>query len=421
MPSSAGPNIAGENNLVFAYDLGDSVNSYKGEPTTNNYGSNFRDFTGTGYSPNGEWTSEPTRFTKTYFPNLPTPIGPGATLIEESGVSGFHHLSRYGGGDESGAHTLSCYLFPQSTGITEFCIGLLGDGGNMIVFNLDTRQVSYGGGIANGNAIIQDVPGWPGWIRVGANFEGRSGGWVGTVGYRQYTTYTGTAGGKKCYITGIQYEYQTHPTPFTTGTRSVTQGLVPLVSNYTIDLTNASYNSNAQISLDATNDYIKVAQNSNFYTNDWTWEMVVKFTANTGTYQGLVWAEGATGGGSGYQYLLTIYNNAIFHYRIYNTTTGWANTDTANITFNPLLYNHIVWQFSNGTTKIYVNGILFHTNTSRGPYSGGSDSPMFLGARNDGFGGAPILPAIYRFYNRALTSSEVAQNYLAYKSRFNLT
>jgi len=35
MPSSAGPNTAGESNLVFAYDLGDAVNSYKGEPTTN--------------------------------------------------------------------------------------------------------------------------------------------------------------------------------------------------------------------------------------------------------------------------------------------------------------------------------------------------------------------------------------------------
>jgi hypothetical protein len=37
MPSSAGPNTAGETNLVFAYDLGDSVNSYKGEPATNHH------------------------------------------------------------------------------------------------------------------------------------------------------------------------------------------------------------------------------------------------------------------------------------------------------------------------------------------------------------------------------------------------
>ena len=35
MPSSAGPNTFGEENLVFAYDLGDTANSYRGEPTEN--------------------------------------------------------------------------------------------------------------------------------------------------------------------------------------------------------------------------------------------------------------------------------------------------------------------------------------------------------------------------------------------------
>jgi len=173
--------------LAFAYDQSNTVRSYLGEPTTNNYGSNFRDFTGTGYSIDGEWTSDPTRFTKTYFANLPTPIGPGATLIEESGVNGFHHLSRYGGGSESGAHSLSCYLYPLATGITDFCIGMLGDGSNNIQFNLDTRAITYGGGIQNRNAFIRDVPGWPGWIRVGANIEGRTGGWVGCFGYSSYT------------------------------------------------------------------------------------------------------------------------------------------------------------------------------------------------------------------------------------------
>jgi len=163
MPSHAGPNILGESNLVFAYDTGDTVNSFRGQPTTNDYGSNFRDFTGTGYSPYGEWIStEPTRFTKTYYPNLNTPIGPGGTLIEESGTAGYHHLSRYGGGDESGAHSLSCYIYPLVSGITDFCIGMLGDSSSNIRFNLDTRVITYGGGISNTNAFIRDVPGYPG-------------------------------------------------------------------------------------------------------------------------------------------------------------------------------------------------------------------------------------------------------------------
>ena len=35
MPTSAGPNISGEENLVFGYNLSDQKNSYLGEPTTN--------------------------------------------------------------------------------------------------------------------------------------------------------------------------------------------------------------------------------------------------------------------------------------------------------------------------------------------------------------------------------------------------
>ena len=37
MPTSAGPNTTGENNIVFSYDVGDTTNSYLGEPTTNLY------------------------------------------------------------------------------------------------------------------------------------------------------------------------------------------------------------------------------------------------------------------------------------------------------------------------------------------------------------------------------------------------
>ena len=408
---------------VFAYDVADTRNSYIGQPTTN-IGNNFRDFTGTGYSPDGEWVStEPTRFTKTYYPNLTTPIGPGGTLIEESGTGGYHHLSRYGGGSESGAHSLSCYIYPLVTGITDFCIGMLGDSNNNIRFNLDTKVITYGGGISNTNAFIEDVPGWPGWLRVGANIEGRGGGWVGCFGYTSYTTYTGTAGGKKAYITGIQYEYTTQPTPFVAGTRSATQALLPIVKNSTIDLTNISFDSDAEISLDGTSDRIRIDQDGNYFQPAFTWEMVVKFTSIQNTYQGLVWAEGSSQGEFGYsgeQYLLSLYNNQYFHYRIQNTTTGWTNTNTSAIDFNPLLYNHIVWQFYNGTTRIYINGKLFHTDTSRGSYSGGKFSPFFLGARNDGVFSSAIKMPVSRLYNRELSAEEVKQNFDFYDARFGI-
>jgi hypothetical protein len=70
---------------------------------------------------------------------------------------------------------------------------------------------------------------------------------------------------------------------------------------------------------------------------------------------------------------------------------------------------------------MYINGALFHTDTSRGGYSGGTDSPIHIGARNDGAYGAPIYPDVMKLYNKALTAQEVQQNYRQYKSRFNLS
>ena len=166
------------------------------------------------------------------------------------------------------------------------------------------------------------------------------------------------------------------------------------------------------ITFDGVDDHVVVNSASEFFTNAWTYEMVVKFDNNNGTHQGLVWAEGG-----GNQYLITLYNYQYFHYRIQNSSTGWANTDV-NISFTPTNYNHIVWQFNNGTSKIYVNGQLLNTDTSRGAYSGLTDRPLYIGCRNDLVyefdGDMPMLI----FYNRELTAAEVLQNYNAQKNRF---
>jgi len=261
MPTSSGPNRIVEANLVFAYDLNDTDNSYKGQPTTN-YGNNFRDFTGTGYSPDGQWSE--TTVTKTYLPTLNTPIGPGATLLTESTSVGWQGLSRYGGGSESGSHTLSAYIYPLTTNIRNFTIGLLADGGNTIYFDLVDNSITYGGGITNRDAIIQPVSGYPGWFRVSANFEGRSGGWVGSIGYDMWRQYSGSEVLRSMYITGIQYEYTPYVTPFVNGTRTATQGLLDLTGRSSINLSNTSFNSSSQMVFDGTDDYIQIGQSSQF-------------------------------------------------------------------------------------------------------------------------------------------------------------
>ena len=217
-----------------------------------------------------------------------------------------------------------------------------------------------------------------------------------------------------------QMEVGTKASPFVEGSRSSTESLIDLTKTTNIDVSNVSFDSTGQPTFDGSNDYIALTNNPQWYTNDWSWEIVVKFGTNSGTYQGIVWAEGATGGGSGYSYLLTMYNQSYFHYRIYNASTGWTNTNFTPSGFSATNYNHIVWQFNNGTTRIYINGNLVHTNTSRGVYNGSTNSPLYVGSRNDlaydFTGQIPVL----KFYNKTLSADEVQQNFRAYKNRFNI-
>ena len=417
MPTSVGPNTFGEQNLVFGYDLGDGINSYKGQPTTNNFGGSFRDFTGTSYSPDGEWTSDPTRFTKTYYSTLLTPIGPGGTLIEESGTAGYHHLSRYGGSSEDGLHSLSCYIYPFTSGITDFCIGMLGDGSNNIQFNLDTKAITYGGGISNRNAFIRDVPGWPGWLRVGANIEGRAGGWVGCFGYSSYTSYTGTAGGKKAYITGIQYEYKTQPTPFVGGTRSVTQGLLDFAGRSTIDLTNVSFDSNAQMIFDGTNDSLVVGNNTVLKNNNSSIEFLIKYL---NTPNGDIIQFGV-GSGTYAQYYYRAYSGYSY-WNWYPVGTGYGEIAIPNAALPLNKYHHIVMTGDDqGYVQFYINGTLQTgaTRTANSQPANWTPADLTVGGFSwDGYSNSEI--PYLKIYSRVLSASEITSNFNAIKSRFGI-
>lgn len=223
-------------------------------------------------------------------------------------------------------------------------------------------------------------------------------------------------------IADVQFDWGSHPKQFSPAyERTAAQGLLDLTGNSSIDLANVSFDSNAQMTFDGTNDSIILPDGTKWFTSEWAYEMVVKFNGSNGTYQGLLWGEGATGGGSGYQKLLTLYNYSYFHYRIQNSITGWTYTNFTPSGFTPGNYNHLVWQFTNGTTSLFINGNLVHTDTSRGTYNGGTNSSLYISGRNDGsyvFNGT--LPVLKR-YSRTLTPQEVNQNYRHYKTRFNLS
>lgn len=406
MPSSVGPNTVNDS-IIFAYDVADTSNSYKGRPTDNLVANASL---GVYNNVGGDVSITLTQTTEYY---------KGASIWKEvitaTTSTGVSYLTNGNNPGIGVYHTGGGGLANRYTGHTIFFKPI----GPMYSSPIYTNY--------------SNITGW----QSSTQYEDMRDGWYGAnVLWYDTTTRTDNkywainpAGVVinvpiTIYWAGPFKEdlNSTAISQFINGTRSVTGSLLDLSgANKSINVTNVSFNSNVQIVFDGSSDGMFTSQNNQFFTNTWTWEFIAKFTTNTGTYQGLVWAEGDTEGGySGLQYLLSLYSNSYFHYRIYNASTGWTNTNV-NITMTPTNYNHIVWQFEAGITKIYVNGSLFHSDSTRGLYTGGTNSPIWIGCRNDkAYSISGEIP-ISKFYNRLLGDSEVYNNYRSYKTRFNLS
>jgi hypothetical protein len=227
--------------------------------------------------------------------------------------------------------------------------------------------------------------------------------------YVYFSIYHMNAGNPgKSYSRKHQIEFKPHKTQFVNGTRSATQGLLPLVGNSTIDLSNVSFNSNAQIVFDGTDDYInttKTASNLGIYDAPYTMEAVFKVT-NTISGDNMVFGTDQTAYRQGMHNGL---RNGNIHFAHYS-----ADYAAGSVALNEMV--HVLWVYDGTTAFIYKNGVL----------QGSSSIASFIGTTNiqvgrswSYFQGGEIPVA--KIYNRALSAGEVRQNYLHYKTRFNLS
>ncbi len=416
------------NGLQLYYNR-EFVKSFRGEATTNIV-SNTTDFSGTSYAGySTEWTSDPTRFTKSYNASFPTPIGTGATLLVESGVTGYYHLSRLGGSDVGG-NSISCYVYPVEGNITNFAIGMLGDGASTAKFNLTTGTV-VSTGVRVTNAFITKVPAWPGWYRVGANNGGRSGGWVGALGLDVDFGYTPTSPYKAMYVTGLQYESKTYCTPFVVGSRSANTiagggGLIDLSGNgYRADLNSAA------VAFDS----------GGFYFNGDAAGAITVPVANsildtlsnvTHTYE--VWFKllGTPPGSSdGYFFGRQGYHEGFAHFKSTPTTFGvlsWYNdnNNTGWLSYpgslNVWYHAAYVVNVETSTRQLYVNGVLHSSSNLTSQlkqYVSGPSYYYHFGSANPSYSSNIILSSA-KAYNRALTAAEILQNFNATRKTYNI-
>jgi hypothetical protein len=106
------------------------------------------------------------------------------------------------------------------------------------------------------------------------------------------------------------------------------------------------------------------------------------------------------------------------------STTG-AKT-TATLTANT--YYHIVYSWDGTIVRIYLNGVLQSTTSTLQASNGRQNvttlgtggTPRNIGARGNGYYWPGTIDVV-KFYNTAISTDQVQQNYRQYKSRFNLS
>ena len=241
--------------------------------------------------------------------------------------------------------------------------------------------------------------------------------WTGTVGSTGTASqpsghvgftlwYNGGTIGVDSYVevSNVQIEINSHATQFVNGTRSATQGLIDRTGTSTINISNASFDSNAQMTFDGTDDTINTGLFSgrNPATDPFTIEAVVKSditsgarmwidATNNGTNQRLYCAHAATGTGTP----MGIQGSA------------WSSTAPHDTD-----YHHYVIVMDGSVARLYNNGEAHSTKS----YTSYQIQALNIGGRNTyrWLGDIPI----FKLYDRALTAAEVLQNYNATKSRF---
>jgi len=221
------------------------------------------------------------------------------------------------------------------------------------------------------------------------------------------------------YVTsGLQVNLLTAPSAGTTwtdvqnGYNATLQGSPSYVANNGggIRLNNATYGGT---------DYISVPYN--IASSTVTVEMVASFNP-TSTWA-TIWGNEVYNSGTGY-----------YAYMLSSTSMTWGkspgNISTSITASNAI--RHWIWIINGTTYTLYLNGAQSYTTTSSPAQTAFATSEFLIGARhlNGGTGAtdkmnnstAANYPVFYqmRIYNKALSASEVTQNYNAVKGTYGI-
>lgn len=387
----AGPEIS-NTGLVFAYDMANTSKSWKGAPTSNLF-------------------SDPLNLTSSWVGNQGGGLGAKDstdTILAPDGISVAYRFYGANGGSTwtqnvtgltvGATYSISCYVYPM--GWTPYFYS--------------PANVTYGA------VTYSDVSGYPGWKRMFTTLTTTaSNPYIGVhVGWSPGTLYA--------YYWGIQLELGSVVSSLVNGTRSNTQAIIDLTGQNTITATSLTYASDNTFSFNASSfNYVVAANNPTLQflgTAAYTLEAWVYPTVNPGAnnWTGIFnreWNDGL--GRDGYNmYLLGSAGTTVqFTTERFTTGTGTNAYVTLEQTVALNAWNHIVAVYNGSTLSLYCNGTLGLSNASTGNVTNTTTS-LNVGRRDVNYFTGKI--AVSKIYGRALSATEVQQNFEALRSRFGI-
>jgi hypothetical protein len=394
MPTSVGPNPSADNSIVFSYDVGDTSNSYIGEPTTNTVG-NLNS-----YNPLDLYTWASTGNTSTWSRDttiFPSPVN-GIPLKELS-----FGTDSYSDTYNTTQDNISAASSGQIWTVSVYALAAAGT-------NL---QVWIFGSNSSGNYIELDVRNFTAtgaWQRISVSMTFTN----GSTAYVQARVATAT-NGATIWWDGLQVEQKSNPTQFTTGTRSTTQGLLPLINNPTINLSSVSFDSNAQIIWDGTDDTISINSYPAIELVDNVSIEYVYMRLSTDPVLDVIANKYHDTG-----WELFCQTGATFALAGRNGDGTYYATSNPAYTIQNNQYYHLVAIKDGFSWRLYVNGQLYSYLTAGTIGTWSNSGILQIGGEGSGYYPHMKLP-IFKIYNTVLSADQVQQNYRQYKSRFNLS
>ena len=418
MSATSGPDIVSDG-LVFYYDTGNSIDSYLGEPTTNLVTNPT--FLGTpntqtsAIADNWSFSGDTSVTGFRFYDSATSPItlkypDEGAVITTGPNATSNRRIYFNGTVEPSTTYTLSYWVYSSNYGaITNYFFTYRADG-------TTAASPAYGQGIATGE-----------WVFVQRSFttpadtgNARSVNWGPVISSGTNSLFA---------IQRFQIEAKSHPTQFTTGTRSVSGSLLDLTGNSTIDLSNVSFDSNAQMTFDGTDDYVNITNSPQVLFD------------NDEDHSFSLWLRKAGDNSGNYAYVYDKYGTyrcpgLLFILNTNQLAVEWRKSDNTSWQLNQtgLSVETNIWNFvtvtitapgagSTKTIRVYLytsSGLQTATLTNSTDWNAATDGYFHIGrsiSNGTYFNGEIDL---VRTYNRALTASEIKSNFNAIKGRFNI-